>query len=112
MPSMPVSAWCAVATHRFLAEEFASASVCLGGELSIRVDGLILPRLYASSAIIISRITNFCTLPVTVIGKLSTKRMWRGILKCVIRPRQKPRISSSVADNPGRSLIQAHSSSP
>ena len=56
----------------------------------------------ASSFVIISRITNFWTLPVTVIGKVSTNRTYLGILKCVIRPRQKARISSSVhRDLPG-----------
>jgi alkylation response protein AidB-like acyl-CoA dehydrogenase len=33
-----------------------------------------------SSRIMASRMRYFCTLPVTVIGKESTKRMWRGIL--------------------------------
>lgn len=33
-----------------------------------------------SSSFIISRITNFWIFPVTVIGKLSTNRMYRGIL--------------------------------
>jgi hypothetical protein len=33
-----------------------------------------------SSRFIRSRISNFWGLPVTVIGKLSTKRTWRGIL--------------------------------
>jgi len=32
------------------------------------------------SSISISRIRNFCTLPVTVSGKASTKRTWRGVL--------------------------------
>ena len=41
----------------------------------------------ASSLVIISRITNFWTLPVTVIGNVSTNRTYRGILKCVMRPR-------------------------
>jgi len=34
----------------------------------------------ANSSIIASRIANFWTLPVTVDGKLSTNRMWRGTL--------------------------------
>jgi hypothetical protein len=34
----------------------------------------------ANSSIIASRIANFWTLPVTVDGKLSTNRIWRGIL--------------------------------
>jgi hypothetical protein len=33
-----------------------------------------------NSSTIASRIANFWTLPVTVDGKLSTNRMWRGIL--------------------------------
>jgi hypothetical protein len=33
-----------------------------------------------SSSIICSRMMNFCTLPVTVIGKASTNLMYRGIL--------------------------------
>ena len=41
-----------------------------------------------SSWIAVSRILNFWTLPVTVIGKPSTNFTYRGILKCAILPRQ------------------------
>src|SRR5437016_12704507 len=41
-----------------------------------------------SSSTAISRIRNFWTLPVTVIGKPSTNFQWRGILKDAIRPWQ------------------------
>ena len=39
---------------------------------------------FVSSLVIASRITNFCTLPVTVSGKSSTKRTMAGTLKCAI----------------------------
>ena len=39
---------------------------------------------FISSLVIASRITNFCTLPVTVSGKSSTKRTMAGTLKCAI----------------------------
>ncbi|WP_016744772.1 hypothetical protein [Rhizorhabdus wittichii] len=39
--------------------------------------------------------TNFWTLPVTVRGKASTKRIWRGIFWCEMWPRQKARTSVS-----------------
>jgi hypothetical protein len=39
-----------------------------------------------SSPIICSRMTNFCGLPVAVLGKSGTNRMCRGILKCAIWP--------------------------
>lgn len=42
----------------------------------------------ASSSAIRSRMTNFCGLPVTVMGMSCTNRMCRGILKCAIRPSQ------------------------
>src|SRR5690242_2492185 len=48
------------------------------------------------SWISISRIRNFWIFPVTVIGNESTKRMYCGILKCAIFPRQNSRISSSL----------------
>jgi hypothetical protein len=40
----------------------------------------VLSSLIFNSSIIRSRITNFCTLPVTVIGSSSTKRMYFGTL--------------------------------
>src|SRR5262249_14106923 len=40
----------------------------------------VLASLRPSSSIIFWRMTNFCTFPVTVMGKASTKRIWPGIL--------------------------------
>jgi hypothetical protein len=50
-----------------------------------------------SSLMDASRILNFCTLPVTVIGNSPVIRRYRGILKCAICPVQKARSSSSVS---------------
>jgi len=47
-----------------------------------------------SSATEISRILNFCTLPVTVRGNSSVSRRYRGILKWAMRPWQNSRSSS------------------
>src|SRR5690606_42065326 len=61
----------------------------------------------AISATLISRMRNFCTFPVTVIGNSSTKRICRGTLKWAIRALHQPCSSSTVALCPGCSLIQA-----
>ncbi|MCY1559860.1 hypothetical protein D9M68_969400 [compost metagenome] len=61
---------------------------------------------------LISRMRNFWILPVTVIGKASTKRKKRGTLKWAMRSLAQARSSSSVALWPGWNLIQATSSSP
>src|SRR5580765_8270869 len=69
-------------------------------------------RAVVSSATVISRILNFCTFPVTVIGNSLVNLMYRGILKVAIWPRQKSRNSSAVAVTPLRSRIHAQTSSP
>ncbi|MNF05262.1 hypothetical protein D3C80_2049510 [compost metagenome] len=51
-------------------------------------------------------------MPVTVIGNSSTKRKYRGTLKCAMRALQNARRSSSLAWWSGWNLTQATSSSP
>ena len=55
---------------------------------------------------------NFWTLPVTVMGNASTNRMYCGILKCAILPRQYSRISSSVSAAPARRRTHTATASP
>ena len=91
---------------------------CLCGSMSLTRPGRPSPRkpplpFQAQLAVMeVSRILNFWTLPVTVIGKSPVIRRYRGILKCAICPRQYSRSSSSVSAWPGRSLTQAQISSP
>jgi len=53
----------------------------------------------------------FWTLPLAVIGKESTKKMYLGILKRLIFPRQKSRMSSSLTVASGCRITKAPTSS-